>query len=93
MKKITLIISLTVISLLILSLISYAERKIDITGLSTECPDGFSLVKSKSRIICKQTDSKIVDVYYKRAEDQSNCSSGYESIVSDKLRWCIRRVQ
>ncbi|MGD0279530.1 MAG: hypothetical protein ABSC11_09515 [Smithella sp.] len=91
MKKITFIMSLTMMSLLLLSLISYAEKRVDITGHSEKCPSGFKLLRSGSRIICKQTDRKIVDVYYKSAEDRSSCSSGYESKVYDKVRWCIKR--
>jgi len=84
--------SLTVISLLVLSLISYAERRVDITGLSTGCPTGFSILRSGSKIICKQTDPKIADVYYKSAKDKSSCSSGYESSVYGNIHWCIKSV-
>jgi hypothetical protein len=93
MKKITFFISLMVISLLVLSLISYAGRRLDITGLQTSCPTGFSPLMSGSKIICEQTDPKIIDVYYKSAEDRSSCSSGYESSVYGKVHWCIKRVQ
>ena len=93
MKKITFIMSLTVMSLLLLILTSYAGRRIDITDLQTSCPNGFSVLMSGKKIFCEQTDPKITDVYYKSAKDKSSCSSGYESNVYGNIHWCIKRVQ
>jgi hypothetical protein len=84
--------SLTVISLLLLSLISYAGKKIDITDLQTSCPNGFSVLMSGKKIFCEQKDPKIADVYYKSAKDRSGCSSGYESSVYGNINWCIKRA-
>ena len=93
MKKITLIILLTIMSFLLLSLVAHAEIRVDITGLKTGCPTGFSLLRSGSKQICEQVDPKIVDVSMERTKNATHCPSGYEMHRYGEIQWCIKRVR
>lgn len=63
MKKMTLIITLTIICFLLASLNSYAQIVLDITGLRTMCPTGyFTPLYKGSRTLCIQKDPRVVAV-------------------------------
>jgi len=93
MKKISLTVSLTIASLLLLVIISYAVGRIEITGLSTGCPTGFSLLISGTKRFCEPTNPNIVDAYIESAKNSTRCPSGYESSVYGKVHWCIKKIR
>jgi len=91
MKKYLAILMAIIISVLLFSFISYAVGRIEITGLSTGCPSGFSLLVSGTKRFCEPTDPKIIDAYIESAKNRTRCPAGYESNVNGKVHWCVKR--
>ncbi len=91
MKKHIAILMVIIISVLLFCFISYAVGRIEITGLSTGCPTGFSLLVSGTKKFCEPTDPKIIDAYIESAQNSTRCPSGYESSVYGKVHWCVKR--
>ncbi len=88
MKKMTLIITLTIICFLLTSLNSYAQIVLDITGLRTMCPTGyFTPLYKGSRTLCIQKDPRVVAVTITRG----GCPSGYNKrSYAGAATWCIK---
>ncbi len=93
MKKISFAVVLIVTSLLLLVITSYAVGRIEITGLSTGCPTGYSLLISGTKRFCEPSNPKIVDAYIESAQNSTRCPSGYESSVYGKVHWCIKKIR
>jgi len=93
MKKHIAILMVIIISVLLFCFISYAVGRIEITGLSTGCPTGFSLLVSGTKKFCEIKDPKIVDVNIESAKGRSRCPDGYVSDIYGDIHWCIKRAR
>lgn len=93
MRKMIFTFYIIVTSLLLLVITSFAVGRIEITGLSTGCPSGFSLLISGTKRFCEPTDPKIVDAYIESSKNMTRCPLGYESSIYGKVHWCVKRAR